>query len=187
MIPSVKIVVVGDGAVGKTSMLICFTSDKFPQEYVPSVFDTYTAEVECRGQRAFIQLWDTAGQEGYDRLRPLSYPNSDVFIVTFSITNRESLLNVIVKWYPELFHYSPDAAIVLVGTKADVRTQPHLHEKVEVSKDEAHKTAKKISAYSYVECSAMTKQGLKQVFDEAVASVLFPRKRMSFLKKCEIL
>lgn len=62
-----------------------YTQDKFPTEYVPTVFDNYAATVKVDSRMINLGLWDTAGQEEYNRLRPLAYPNCDVFLIVFSV------------------------------------------------------------------------------------------------------
>lgn len=168
---NVKLVVVGDGAVGKTCLLISYTSNAFPEEYVPTVFDNFSATMTldlASGEKKPINLglWDTAGQEDYDRLRPLSYPQTDVFVICFAVTSKTSLDNVRTKWVPELKHHSPETPIVLCGTKADLRKDGC------VTEDEGKKFAKDIGARAYVECSAKTKEGLDNVFQISVKVAL---------------
>ncbi|KAL5986052.1 Rho GTPase protein rac1, partial [Asimina triloba] len=87
------------------------------KDYVPTVFDNFSANVVVDGSTVNLGLWDTAGQEDYNRLRPLSYRGADVFLLAFSLISKASYENVAKKWIPELRHYAPGVPIILVGTK----------------------------------------------------------------------
>lgn len=139
----------------------------------------------------------SAGQEDYDRLRPLSYPQTDVFLVAFSLISRASFENVKAKWYPELKHHCPGVPMILVGTKLDLRADPatvqKLREKsppqIPITFEEGLDQSKTIGAQKYLECSALTQKGLKHVFDEAIRIVLCPpqAKKKKGGSKCAIL
>jgi len=86
---------------------------------IPTVFDNYSQTKELEGVNYTIGLWDTAGQDDYDRLRPLSYPQTDLFILCYSLDNRTSLDNIKSKWYAEVSYHCPDALRILVGLKND--------------------------------------------------------------------
>ena len=241
--------------MGKTCLLISYTTNKFPSEYVPTVFDNYAVTVmyvlsfansaptirlrlslgsshlvippptfileppgatdsgregrppgllhpqrhpqsPCRARRGSLVtdkrrnrigdepytlgLFDTAGQEDYDRLRPLSYPQTDVFLVCFSVTSPASFENVREKWFPEVHHHCPGVPCLIVGTQVDLRDDPSVREKLAkqkmspVRKDDGERMAKELGAVKYVECSALTQYKLKDVFDEVRIERIWP-------------
>ncbi|KAI1234419.1 hypothetical protein IHE44_0003469 [Lamprotornis superbus] len=167
-----KLVIVGDGACGKTCLLIVFSKDQFPEVYVPTVFENYVADIEVDGKQVELALWDTAGQEDYDRLRPLSYPDTDVILMCFSIDSPDSLENIPEKWTPEVKHFCPNVPIILVGNKKDLRNDEHTRRELAkmkqagsfqslkeepVKPEEGRDMANRIGAFGYMECSAKTK------------------------------
>ncbi|KAI8525583.1 hypothetical protein RHMOL_Rhmol13G0241800 [Rhododendron molle] len=152
----IKCVTVGDGAVGKTCMLISYTSNTFPTDYVPTVFDNFSANVAVDGSVVNLGLWDTAGQEDYNRLRPLSYRGADVFLLAFSL------------WIPELRHYAAAVPIVLVGTKLDLREdKQYLRDHpnaTPITTAQGEELEKMIGAVAYIECSSKTQQASTHPF-----------------------
>jgi cell division control protein 42 len=130
-----------------------------------------------------LGLFDTAGQEDYDRLRPLSYPQTDVFLVCFSVTSPASFENVREKWFPEVHHHCPGVPCLIVGTQTDLRDDPSVREKLgkqkmsPVRKEDGERMAKELGAVKYVECSALTQYKLKDVFDEVRPLFLYPEEK----------
>lgn len=188
-----KLVIVGDGACGKTCLLIVFSKGTFPEVYVPTVFENYVAEVEVDGRKVELTLWDTAGQEDYDRLRPLSYPDSNVILICYSIDSPDSLDNVLEKWISEVLHFCQGVPIILVGCKADLRndhaTTENLRQQQQqpVSTTEGQAVAQKIGAADYLECSARTGQGVREVFEAATRASLKTKNKKEKKKKCVVL
>ncbi|KAF2223302.1 belong to Rho subfamily [Elsinoe ampelina] len=206
-----KLVIVGDGACGKTCLLIVFSKGTFPEVYVPTVFENYVADVEVDGKHVELALWDTAGQEDYDRLRPLSYPDSHVILICFAVDSPDSLDNVqekvgrkdhVLSWLPpmltlslqwisEVLHFCQGLPIILVGCKKDLRydqkTIEELHKTSQkpVTPEQAEDVRKKIGAQKYLECSAKTNEGVREVFEHATRAALLTRKEKK--KKCLIL
>uniref|UniRef100_UPI00358DFDC5 ras-related C3 botulinum toxin substrate 1-like n=1 Tax=Myxine glutinosa TaxID=7769 RepID=UPI00358DFDC5 len=189
----IKCVVLGDGAVGKTCLLISYTTNAFPGEYVPTVFDNCIANVMMDGKPVNLGLWETSGQEDYDHLRSLSYPNTDVFLICFALTSPASFENVRAKWFPDVRYHCPNTPIILVGTKLDLRDDEETIERLRdkklwpISVLQGFQMAKGIGAVKYVECSALTQHGLKTVFDEAIRAVLCPPPQTNRSKACVLL
>lgn len=162
---NIKLLVLGDGGVGKSCLLISYTTNAFPSEYIPTVFDNYCANVTVDGKPYCLALWDTAGQEDYDRLRPLSYPGTDIFLLCYSIESRCSFENVEAKWIPEIEHHCPNVPILLVACKSDLRSSSRREEMV--STEEGQELAKRLRV-SFCETSSLTQTGLKECFDTAI-------------------
>merc|ERR1712241_94647 len=177
-----KLVIVGDGACGKTCLLIVYSKDQFPEVYVPTVFENYVADIEVDGKQVELALWDTAGQEDYDRLRPLSYPDTDVILMCFSIDSPDSLENIPEKGTPEVKHFCPNVPIILVGNKKDLRNDPNTIKELgkmkqePVKPEEGRAMAEKINAFAYLECSAKSKEGVREVFETATRAALQVKK-----------
>ncbi|XP_064087783.1 cell division control protein 42 homolog [Macrobrachium rosenbergii] len=176
-----KCVLVGDGSVGKTSLVVSYTTNGYPTEYVPTAFDNYNVVVNVDQQPIRLQLCDTAGQDDFDSLRPLCYPQTDVFLVCFSVVSPTSFHNVREKWLPELRQHNPRAPMVLVGTQSDLRTDVKVlielaqYREQPVSEVAARRLANQIGAVAYVESSALTQRNLKEVFDQAILAALEAR------------
>eukprot|EP01087_Luapelamoeba_hula_P011020 TRINITY_DN295_c0_g1_i1.p1 TRINITY_DN295_c0_g1~~TRINITY_DN295_c0_g1_i1.p1 ORF type:complete len:202 (+),score=32.75 TRINITY_DN295_c0_g1_i1:279-884(+) len=170
----IKLVVVGDGTVGKTCLLMCYCKGEVPKEYVPTVFENFVVSLTAGGRMTELVLFDTAGQEEYDRLRPLSYANANVILICFSLMSRTSLNNVNIKWIKEVRHHQAHAPVILVGTKRDLRGDPDELERLRkeqeepVSEEDARHMMRTIGAVAYVECSAYNNDNVKAAFDEAI-------------------
>jgi len=171
---SIKVVVVGDGAVGKTTFLFSFAMDCVPSEYVPTTFDNYSAQYELEGRPISLGLWDTAGQSDFAKMRPISYKATDVYLVFFSVVNPTSFENVKDHWIHEVREHSPDVPFFLIGTQVDQREEKTvlktLNDRKEkpISEKEARKLAKDIGAVNYIEISAKEKSTYGDLWEEVL-------------------
>ncbi|XP_013986501.1 rho-related GTP-binding protein RhoU isoform X1 [Salmo salar] len=181
---NVNCVLVGDGAVGKTSLIVSYTTNGYPTEYIPTAFDNFAAMVVVDGKPVRLQLCDMAGQkwgmeddtinDELDRIRPLCYHNADVFLLCYSVVRPSSFRNATDRWAPEIRHHCPGAPMVLVGTQLDLREDVQVlvqlarNRERPVGTEEAQQLAKDIGAVSFVECSGLTQKNLKEVFDQAI-------------------
>jgi Ras-related C3 botulinum toxin substrate 1 len=135
-----------------------------------------------------LALFDTAGQEDYDRLRPLSYPGTDVFILCYSTVNEGSFDNIEYKWYPEIKYHTSNKPHILVGTKMDLRDSKEYKENKRnsetlVTTEKGELMKKKLGSYSFRECSAKKNKNVKEVFDDAMRGAIFGWKNNENIKK----
>ncbi|ELT92215.1 hypothetical protein CAPTEDRAFT_94804 [Capitella teleta] len=190
MTDRIKCVMVGDGEVGKTCMLSVLVNNAFPEEYLPPFPDVSTANFLVDNLPANLELWDTKGQEEYDRLIPLNYQQTDIFIVVFSVISHVSFENIAAKWLPEIRHHCPEIPFLLVGNKIDLReTEPAKTDGMKVvSKKKGKKQKRKLGAVAYMECSARKQDGVTEVFEAAVRVVReHPPKEREASSKCCVL
>ena len=202
----IKCVIVGDGGVGKTSLLNRYNHGWVPGDYYLRMFESSAkhVEVEDKGERTTVNmgLWDTAGGEDYLRLRPFSYPQTDVFLLCFSVESLASFNNVTNRsdghdcpgsWIAELRHHCPHTPVVLVATKIDLRddreTVDMMREKGQSLQtfQQGDELARQIGAAEYRECSALSNEGVKEVFEEAIKTVLQNTHVEKTKKRCCIL
>ncbi|KAJ7128972.1 ras family-domain-containing protein [Mycena crocata] len=176
-----KLVIVGDGACGKTSLLCSFALGEFPRDYQPTVFDNYVAEIRLDDKPVQLALWDTAGQEEYERLRPMSYSKSHVILIAFALDTPDSLENVTTKWIEEVRNIcGPTIPVILVGCKADLRpTTSHPNTPDNpcpwVTREQGERIAQAIGARAYKECSALKIEGVDEVFETATRASMLMR------------
>ncbi|KAH8588623.1 small GTPase superfamily [Bisporella sp. PMI_857] len=178
-----KLVLLGDGACGKTSLLNVFTRGYFPTVYEPTVFENYVHDIFVDNVHIELSLWDTAGQEEFDRLRSLSYDDTHCIMLCFSVDSKDSLENVESKWVGEIAENCQGVKLVLVALKCDLREQgedgeaegaegARKEKKDMIDYDKGLEVARRINALRYLECSAMRNRGVNEAFTEAARVAL---------------
>lgn len=183
----VKCVLVGDSAVGKTALLVRFTSETFPDSYRPTVFDNTGVEVYMDGVQISLGLWDTAGSDNFRQIRPRSYHQADVVLVCYSVANPHSLASVQHKWIAEIRENLPRAPVLLVATQTDLREVRGNC----ISAAEGRQVAQEINAKGYLECSSLNNRGVQQVFEYAVRMAVKKtlkktKQRLFSLNQCRV-
>jgi small GTP-binding protein len=191
-----KIVFVGDGAVGKTSMVMeqHQSGSSRNAEYIPTVFENNdTKRIISNGVEREFGLWDTrGGRDGYDRLRPLSYPQTDFFIICFAVDNPSSFENVKEMWYPEIHHHCPDVPKLLISTKEDRRNDPEIIKKMKerqmnfVGEKEAISMQEEIGAFAYLPTSSWSHINVEEILEQCLKYSNNPKK-ISKKNNCELL
>jgi len=189
---TIRLIVLGDSGVGKSCLFISYTTNKFPEVYVPSRFDTFAANITVDDKTVNLLLWDFAPEDTEEH-RSRSYPGTDILFICFSLTSPSSFESVKTKWLPEIAHYCPKVPFLLVGTKLDLRENQdvinELKEKqqIPITQSAGLQLASEIKAVKYLECSSLTREGLKEVFDEAIRVVLSRKSDSTSKLSCSLL
>ncbi|KAL2823007.1 small GTPase superfamily [Aspergillus granulosus] len=189
----IKCVLVGDNTVGKTTLLIRYTTNVFagPQQYIPIVFDNYTQDL---GYKYHLGLWDTHVMEEHDFLRARSYPDTSIFLICFSVVNRSSFENAGYRWVDEISRACPETPWILVGLQTDLRDgkdaeaakqrregegSEHLRIfNAPITTEEGRRAAKEWGASGYVECSSKEEINVKEVFEKAILASQRPKPKI---------
>ncbi|KAH0625611.1 hypothetical protein JD844_015196 [Phrynosoma platyrhinos] len=168
----------------------------FAEQYAPSVFEKYTTSITVGKKEVILHLYDTAGQEDYDRLRPLSYQNTNVVLICYDVMNPTSFDNVLIKWSHEVNHFCRGIPIVLVGCKTDLRKdKEHLRklrsaEQEPITYSQGEEARRQMNADIYLECSAKFRENVESVFREAASiglNAMKKAKRQTKSRPCAIL
>ena len=156
---TIKCVLIGDEGVGKTSLLITYTRNKFPEFYVPNILDNCAVNVNLNNKTYTLGLFDTSS--GYEQ----DLSKTDVVLLCFSLDEPTSLQNAKEKWFPMINMNNAKVNIVLVGLKSDIKTMMDTNLSLP---NEGENIAKELGCKSYLECSAKLQSGIQVVFDEVV-------------------
>ncbi|KAL9459547.1 hypothetical protein AB3S75_002864 [Citrus x aurantiifolia] len=162
-----KLLMIGDSGVGKSSLLLSFTSDNF-EELSPTIgVDFKVKYVDVGGKKLKLAIWDTAGQERFRTLTSSYYRGAQGIIMVYDVTRRDTFTNLSDVWAKEIDLYSTnqDCIKLLVGNKVDKES-----ERV-VTKKEGINFAREYGCL-FIECSAKTRVNVQQCFEELVLKIL---------------
>ncbi|CAL9699103.1 unnamed protein product [Knipowitschia caucasica] len=188
-----KCVFVGDSGVGKSCLLSTYVRKSFPGEYHPDFYSTYTVEVKTCDQAVQFNVCDTAGSGDYEQFRLLIYPETNVVVICFSISDPLSYCSVTQTWIPDVDMNCPKAPVLLVGTKSDLRDDKDVLQQLKekglspITQQQGSALAKQIRACGYFECASKHQEGLEEIFQQAALVFLQRKKRKPSKKHCIIL
>ena len=164
----IKVVVLGDPFVGKTAFIQTMNTGVYPHDYIPTIYDSYLPQFKVDNETIDVAFWDTAGQSDYANLRTLSFPQTDVFMLCFSLINRKSFENIKSIWLPEILHFDLNSNYILVGFQSDRREEIKSNCSEDSSSDfistnEGLKLSKEIEAEDYIEISSKEQKNLNNI------------------------
>ncbi len=165
-----KIVLVGDGLTGKTTLASRFTEKPFEREPTAGADITYRKILVRDDKSVTAIIWDLSGQPTFKRVRPVFYKGAHAVCYVYDVTREETLINIANGWYPEIKEYLPDVPAVLIGNKIDLEVER------QVSYEYGKKFAEKMNA-SFFETSALKGIGVFQALVDALRKAIAYRNR----------
>ncbi|KAJ5072109.1 hypothetical protein M0811_09489 [Anaeramoeba ignava] len=179
---SIKCVVIGDSGAGKTAMLLSYTKNEFPSEHNLTSFEKYKKVEMVKKKQFELHFYDTSSQQDYEQMRIDSYQGASFILICFSLISPSSFENIKSKWISEINHFAPNVPIILIGNKLDLRNDQETINQLDqrgltpINYEQAFELSVQINAWCYMECSALTQEGLKAIFDEVIQIFLNPKK-----------
>nr|MDO8118650.1 Rab family GTPase [Candidatus Sigynarchaeota archaeon] len=163
-----KIIIIGEHAAGKTSLIKAFVEQKFSADYRPTIGTNIfikKVDIDDGKGEATLTLWDVAGQERWTSMRPLYYKGASGAIVVGDVTRKSTFDQIKKFWIPDLHQHNPDKIpIVLIANKSDLQW--------EATKEEIDKAAKDVNAVTSVITCAKTGDNVNQAFTALTKAIL---------------
>ena len=175
----IKLSVVGDGGAGKTSLLSTYNDNDFPDFIIPMT-EREIVDMNLGDGGFVLSMWDNSGGEDYDRLRVLTYPGTDIFLITYSCVSPASFENLKCLWYPEITRVCPESQFFIVATKIDLKNDAQVLQRLKEKQQQiiTTKQGKELACElggRFFETSALTGKGVRDVFETACRIRDLPR------------
>jgi small GTP-binding protein len=155
-------------------MIVSYIERKFPIKREDCIFSGFAPTLRIDNRTIHWVLFDTNGDDDYKRLRPITYTDTDIFIICFELSDSLSFIDYIKKWKDEISIHVPNAPFMIVATKSEIRDDKKMMKEFDDAGEEIksiewyNEESKKIGAEAYIECSAKNLKNLTEVFNESI-------------------